>query len=103
MVTDKLRSYAAAKSELMPGVEHRSHRGLNTLSADLIVAALLAGSGQLGGLTLIGLHVPGNHRAKANAVLNIGGYIPAGLMHVATGLVIDHAGLSRYLRRRWRP
>ncbi|MGO6951083.1 IS6 family transposase [Rhizobium leguminosarum] len=29
MVTDKLRSYAAAKAELIPGVEHRSHKGLN--------------------------------------------------------------------------
>lgn len=29
MVTDKLRSYSAAKSKLMPGVEHRSHKGLN--------------------------------------------------------------------------
>ena len=29
MVTDKLRSYSAAKSELMPGVEHRSHKALN--------------------------------------------------------------------------
>ena len=29
MVIDKLRSYCAAKSELMPGVEHRSHKGLN--------------------------------------------------------------------------
>jgi putative transposase len=29
MVTDKLRSYSAAKAELMPGVEHRSHKGLN--------------------------------------------------------------------------
>lgn len=29
MVTDKLRSYSAAKTELMPGVEHRSHKGLN--------------------------------------------------------------------------
>ncbi|MBB4117699.1 transposase-like protein, partial [Rhizobium sp. BK226] len=26
MVTDKLRSYSAAKSEVMPGVEHRSHK-----------------------------------------------------------------------------
>lgn len=64
----------------------------------LVVAALLAGSGQglgqLGGLTLIGLHVPGNHRAEANAVLNIGGYVPAGLMPVATGFVIDEVGLS---------
>ena len=64
----------------------------------LIVAALLAGSGQglgqLGGLTLIGLHVPAERRAEANAVLNIGGYIPAGLMPMATGLVIDRAGLA---------
>ena len=29
LVTDKLRSYPAARSELMPGVEHRSHKGLN--------------------------------------------------------------------------
>jgi putative transposase len=29
MVTDKLRSYGAAKREIMPGVEHRSHKGLN--------------------------------------------------------------------------
>jgi putative transposase len=29
MITDKLRSYGAAKNELMPGVEHRSHKGLN--------------------------------------------------------------------------
>ncbi|OEC97107.1 IS6 family transposase [Rhizobium sp. YK2] len=29
MVTDKLRSYDAARREIMPGVEHRSHKGLN--------------------------------------------------------------------------
>jgi putative transposase len=29
MVTDKLGSYAAARREIMPGVEHRSHKGLN--------------------------------------------------------------------------
>ena len=29
MVTDKLRSYGAAHRELMPSVEHRSHKGLN--------------------------------------------------------------------------
>jgi putative transposase len=32
MVTDKLRSYGAAKREVMPGVEHRSHKGLNNRS-----------------------------------------------------------------------
>jgi len=29
IVTDKLRSYDAAKREIMPGIEHRSHKGLN--------------------------------------------------------------------------
>jgi hypothetical protein len=29
IVTDKLKSYAAARKELMPGVEHRQHKGLN--------------------------------------------------------------------------
>jgi len=29
MITDKLPSYCAAKREVMPGVEHRQHRGLN--------------------------------------------------------------------------
>ena len=29
MITDKLKSYSAAKAEVMPGVEHRQHKGLN--------------------------------------------------------------------------
>jgi putative transposase len=29
MITDKLGSYAAAKRQIMPGVEHRRHKGLN--------------------------------------------------------------------------
>ena len=32
MVTDKLRSYSAAKREIMLGIEHRSHKGLNNLA-----------------------------------------------------------------------
>ncbi|KAF1048584.1 MFS transporter [Xylophilus sp.] len=64
----------------------------------LVACALLAGAGQglgqLGGFTLIGLHVPDSHRAQANAVLNIGGYIPAGLLPVATGYLIDAVGLA---------
>lgn len=64
----------------------------------LIASALLAGAGQglgqLGGLTLIGLHVPDSHRAQANAILNIGGYIPAGLLSVATGYLMDAVGLA---------
>ncbi len=29
IITDKLRSYGAASRDVMPGVEHRSHKGLN--------------------------------------------------------------------------
>jgi len=29
LITDKLKSYAAAKTQIMPGVEHREHKGLN--------------------------------------------------------------------------
>lgn len=29
IITDQLRSYSAAKAEVMPGVEHRQHKGLN--------------------------------------------------------------------------
>jgi putative transposase len=29
MITDKLRSYDAARLEIMPGIEHRSHKGSN--------------------------------------------------------------------------
>lgn len=29
IVSDKLRSYGAARRDVMPGVEHRSHKGLN--------------------------------------------------------------------------
>ncbi len=64
----------------------------------LLVAAILAGigqgQGQLGGLTLIGLNVPEQQRAQANSLLNIGGYIPAGLLPVATGFLIDSVGLT---------
>jgi DDE domain len=28
-ITDKLRSYGAARRKIVPGVEHRSHKGLN--------------------------------------------------------------------------
>jgi putative transposase len=29
LITDKLQSYNAAEAELLPGVEHRQHKGLN--------------------------------------------------------------------------
>lgn len=69
-----------------------------SLVSALIASALLDGTGhgfgQSGGLTPIGLHVPDTHRAKANAVISIGGYIPAGPLPVATGYLIDRVGLA---------
>ncbi|SCW68758.1 Predicted arabinose efflux permease, MFS family [Paenibacillus tianmuensis] len=64
----------------------------------LVIAAVFAGMGQglgqLGGLTLISLHVPEFRRAEANAVLNLGGYIPAALLPVGTGFLIDSTSLA---------
>ncbi len=34
IITDKLASYAAAKKEIMPSVEHRQHKGLNNRAAN---------------------------------------------------------------------
>lgn len=69
-----------------------------SLAEFLVVSAALAGAGQglgqLGGITLIGTHIPGNYRAEANSVLNIGVYIPSGLISVATGFLIDAVGLE---------
>ncbi|WP_411147840.1 MFS transporter [Streptomyces sp. A30] len=64
----------------------------------LAAAAILAGGGQglgqLGGLTLIGAHVPADRLAEANAALNVGGYVPAGVLPVAVGYLGDVVGLS---------
>jgi len=39
MITDKLRSYDAARRQIMPGVEHRSHKGLNNRAENSHLAA----------------------------------------------------------------
>ena len=36
IVTDKLKSYAAARCQLMPNVEHRAHKGRNNRAESLI-------------------------------------------------------------------
>jgi predicted MFS family arabinose efflux permease len=63
----------------------------------LVASALLAGSGQgmgqLGGLSLLNSTVPAQRLAEANAALNVGGYIPAGLLPVSTGYLMDAVGL----------
>ncbi|RJL25074.1 MFS transporter [Bailinhaonella thermotolerans] len=64
----------------------------------LAVAAVLAGAGQglgqLGGLSLLNAGVPAARLAEANAALNVGAYLPAGLLPVATGFLSDATGLS---------
>lgn len=55
IVTDKLRSYAAAKRDVMPAVEHRSHKGLNNRAENFHLPLrkrerLMQGSQSVGGL-----------------------------------------------------
>jgi MFS family permease len=64
----------------------------------LITSALLAGAGQgmgqLGGLSLLNSSVPPQRLAEANAALNVGGYVPAGLLPVSAGYLSDAVGLT---------
>lgn len=64
----------------------------------LIASALLAGAGQgmgqLGGLSLLNSTVPPRRLAEANAALNVGGYVPAGLLPVSAGYLSDAMGLT---------
>ncbi|KJS63576.1 MFS transporter [Streptomyces rubellomurinus] len=64
----------------------------------LVLAALLAGAGQgmgqLGGLSLLNSAVPPQRLAEANAALNVGGYLPAGLLPVSAGYLSDAVGLT---------
>ncbi|MFG3224978.1 MFS transporter [Kitasatospora sp. NPDC048194] len=66
--------------------------------AVLIVAALLAGAGQgmgqLGGLSLLNSTIAPQRLAEANAALNVGGYIPAGILPVSAGYLSDAVGLT---------
>ncbi|WP_460728042.1 MFS transporter [Nocardia heshunensis] len=71
---------------------------VHTASIPLLIAsALLAGSGQglgqLGGLSLLNAHIPMARLAEANAALNVGGYILAGLLPVTAGYLSDAVGL----------
>ncbi|MFD8704161.1 MFS transporter [Kitasatospora sp. NPDC059648] len=67
-------------------------------AAVLILAALLAGAGQgmgqLGGLSLLNAGIPPQRLAEANAALNVGGYVPAGLLPVSAGYLSDAVGLT---------
>jgi len=64
----------------------------------LVVAMLAAGVGQglsqLGSVTLVTLRVPVERRAEELALLNMGAYLPAGLLPVCAGWLTDDVGLS---------
>ncbi|MFE2184754.1 MFS transporter [Streptomyces sp. NPDC059455] len=64
----------------------------------LVAAALLAGAGQgmgqLGGLSLLNSSVSPSRLAEANAALNVGGYLPAGVLPVTAGYLSDAVGLT---------
>lgn len=66
--------------------------------AVLILSALLAGAGQgmgqLGGLSLLNSSIPPQRLAEANAALNVGGYLPAGVLPVSAGYLSDAVGLT---------
>ncbi|WP_331727458.1 MFS transporter (plasmid) [Streptomyces sp. NBC_01259] len=64
----------------------------------LLASALLAGAGQglgqLGGLSLLSSGVPPQRLAEANAALNVGGYVLAGVLPVSAGYLSDAVGLT---------
>lgn len=66
---------------------------VSSTPAVFVIAAGLAGAaqglGQLAALTLISTRVPQRNGAESNAALNIAGYIPAALLPVGTGYLIQ--------------
>lgn len=62
--------------------------------ASALFAGIAQGLGQLAGLTLIATRIAPDRRAESNAALNISGYIPAGVLPVATGYLADGIGLG---------
>ena len=50
---------------------------------------------QLAGLTVIADKIGQERRPQANALLNIGGYVPCGLLPVLTGIAVDRVGLAK--------
>lgn len=62
--------------------------------ASAVFSGAAQGLGQLAGLTLIATHIAADRRAESNAVLNVAGYIPAGLLPVMTGFIADGVGMA---------
>lgn len=68
--------------------------GVKAIFITALASGAAQGLGQLGGLTLLSLNIAAERRAEGNALLNIGAYIPAGLLPVATGYMIDISGMT---------
>ncbi|MFE7614371.1 MFS transporter [Streptomyces sp. NPDC057496] len=64
------------------------------LLASALLGGVAQGLGQLAGLTLIATRILPENRAESNAALNVAGYVPAGLLPVATGYLADGIGLE---------
>lgn len=64
----------------------------------LTASALLAGAGyglaQLAGLMVIADGIEPPHRPQATALLNLGGYVPCGLLPIVAGVATDALGLT---------
>ncbi|MFF9024970.1 MFS transporter [Streptomyces eurythermus] len=86
---------AGATALGMAGLLLAVHTGsVATLAGAALLAGAGQGTGQLGGLSLLNSAVPGARLAEANAALNVGGYLPAGLLPVSAGYLSDAVGLT---------
>jgi transposase-like protein len=66
MITDKLGSYAAARRQIMPAIEHRSHKGLKQPGRELSPASATTRAGDAG-LSISGRPAAVHHRLSINS------------------------------------
>jgi putative transposase len=66
MITDKLGSYAAARRQIMPAIEHRSHKGLKQPGGELSPASATTRAGDAG-LSIFGRPAAVHHRLSINS------------------------------------
>jgi transposase-like protein len=66
MITDKLGSYAAARRQIMPAIEHRSHKGLKQPGRELSPTSATTRAGDAG-LSISGRPAAVHHRLSINS------------------------------------
>jgi transposase-like protein len=66
MITDKLGSYAAARRQIMPAIERRSHKGLKQPGRELSPASATTRAGDAG-LSISGRPAAVHHRLSINS------------------------------------